>query len=213
LVTVKTRREQYQAFIENSLNRKADIAHKISGIKEETFILQPQLEELKIQKQIQNDLLTDKQMSFNELNEQVTVQSNTYNQENIRFHQQQNKVSGLIKDLDYRQTQQESLDSRIKQNNDELEKVKIAIQENLQQADNSDDDLLAMYGQKEELEKATREAEQEYYEWRGKITGTENEITALRRKKDNAEIIENELKDERNNLKLELTCIKRAFVG
>jgi len=160
LVTVKTRREQYQAFIENSLNRKADIAHKISGIKEETFILQPQLEELKIQKQIQNDLLTDKQMSFNELNEQVTVQSNTYNQENIRFHQQQNKVSGLIKDLDYRQTQQESLDSRIKQNNDELEKVKIAIQENLQQADNSDDDLLAMYGQKEELEKATREAEQ-----------------------------------------------------
>jgi len=211
LVTVKTRREQYQAFIENSLNRKADIAHKISGIKEETFILQPQLEELKIQKQIQNDLLTDKQMSFNELNEQVTVQSNTYNQENIRFHQQQNKVSGLIKDLDYRQTQQESLDSRIKQNNDELEKVKIAIQENLQQADNSDDDLLAMYGQKEELEKATREAEQEYYEWRGKITGTENEITALRRKKDNAEIIENELKDERNNLKLELNALKERL--
>jgi len=211
LITVKTRQEQYQAFIENSLNRKADIAGKIISIKEETLLLQPKLEELKIQKQQQSDLLTDKQEAFNELNEYVTIQSNAYNQENIRFHQQQNKVSGLVKDLDYRETQQESLDSRIKQNSAELEKVKIAIQENLQQTGDSDDDLLAMYEQKEELEKATQQAEQEYYEWRGNITLSENEITALRRKKDNAEIIENELKDERNNLKLELNALKERL--
>jgi chromosome segregation protein len=68
-----------------------------------------------------------------------------------------------------------------------------------------------MYAQKEELEKATQQAEQEYYEWRGKITETENELTALRRKKDNAELIENELKDERNNLKLELNALKERL--
>jgi len=211
LITVKTRQEQYQTFIENSLNRKDDIARKIGSIKEEMFALRPQLEELKTQKQIQNDLLAEKQADFNELNEYVSVQSNTYNQENIRFHQQQNKVSGLVKDLDYRETQQESLDVRIKQNNAELEKVKVAIQENLQQSDNSDDDLLGMYEQKDELEKATQQAEQEYYAWRGKITESENEVTALRRKKDNAEIIENELKDERNNLKLELNALKERL--
>ncbi|MDR3695899.1 chromosome segregation protein SMC [Mucilaginibacter sp.] len=211
LVTVKTRQEQYQTFIENSLNRKEDIARKIESIKAEKLVLQPQLEELKVQKQNQNELLLEKQGEFNELNEYVSVQSNTYNQENIRFHQQQNKVSGLIKDLDYRETQQESLDVRVKQNSAELEKVKIAIQQNLQQADNSDDDLIEMYGQKDELEKATQQAEQEYYEWRGKITETENEITALRRQKDNAEVIENELKDERNNLKLELNALKERL--
>jgi len=211
LITVKTRQEQYQTFIENSLNRKDDIARKIESIKDEMLALRPLLEELKIQKQIQNDLLAEKQADFNELNEYVSVQSNTYNQENIRFHQQQNKVSGLVKDLDYRETQQESLDIRIKQNNAEFEKVKVAIQENLQQADNSDDDLLGMYEQKDELEKATQQAEQEYYAWRGKITESENEVTALRRKKDNAEIIENELKDERNNLKLELNALKERL--
>jgi len=211
LITVKTRQEQYQTFITNSLNRKDDIALKIGSIKEETATLQPQLAELKTQKQIQNDLLISKQGIFNELNEHVTVQSNTYNQENIRFHQQQNKVSGLVKDLDYRETQKEHLEGRIKQNSTELEKVKAAIQENLQQADHSDDDLLEMYSQKEELEKATQQAEQEYYEWRGKITETENEITSLRRKKDNAAFIENELRDERNNLKLELNALKERL--
>jgi chromosome segregation protein len=211
LVTVKARQEQYQAFINNSLNRKEDIAKKIATIKEEMLALQPVLADLKTQKQIQNDLLLSKQSIFNELNEHVSVQSNAYNQENIRFHQQQNKVAGLIKDIDYRETQKEHLDGRIKQNSIELEKVKTAIQENLKQADNSDDDLLGMYAQKEELENATRQAEQEYYEWRGKITETETEITALRRKKDNAVFIENELREERNNLKLELNALKERL--
>ena len=35
LVTVKTRQEQYQAFIENSRNRKEDIARKVDSIKED----------------------------------------------------------------------------------------------------------------------------------------------------------------------------------
>jgi chromosome segregation protein len=211
LITVKTRQEQYQTFIENSLNRKDDIACKIEGIKTEMEALHPLLVELKTQKEIQSDLLVEKQAAFNELNEYVSVQSNAYNQENIRFHQQQNKVSGLVKDLDYRDTQQESLEARIKQNSTELEKVKIAIQDNLKQADNSDDDLLEMYEQKENLEKATQQAEQEYYQWRGIITENENEITALRRKKDNHEVIENELRDERNNLKLELNALKERL--
>jgi chromosome segregation protein len=211
LITVKTRQEQYETFIENSLNRKDDIAKKISGIKEEMANLQPLLVELKERKQIQNDMLIDKQTAFNELNEMVSVESNAYNQENIRFHQQQNKVSGLAKDLDYRFTQQENLETRITQNNAELEKVKIAIQENLQQSDSSDDSLLEMYNQKEDLEKATQEAEQEYYTLRGKITETEDAITALRRKKDQAEVIENELKDERNNLRIELNALKERL--
>jgi len=211
LVTVKTRQEQYQTFIENSLNRKEDIARKIASIKEETLTLLPLLDELKEQKQTQADLLTEKQAMFNELNEFVSVRSNAYNQENIRFHQQQNKVSGLVKDLDYRESQKESLENRIGINSSELEKVKIAIQENLKQSDTSDDDLLEMYEQKDSLEKATQQAEQEYYAWRGKISETEQEISTLRRSKDNAELIENELRDERNNLKLELNALKERL--
>jgi chromosome segregation protein len=211
LVTVKTKQEQYQAFIENSLNRKQDIANKVAGIKEEILNLGPLLIELKAQKQIQSDLMLDKQQAFNELNEMVTVQSNTYNQENIRFHQQQNKVSGLVKDLDYRETQLEHLDVRIRQNSTELEKVKAQIMENLQQTGDSDESLLEMYEQKEALEKGTAEAEQEYYAWRATITESENEVSKLRQKKDQTEALENELKDERNNLKLELNALRERL--
>ncbi|MCJ8211111.1 chromosome segregation protein SMC [Mucilaginibacter sp. RS28] len=211
LITVKTRQEQYQSFIENSRNRKEDIANKIANIQQEMQTLQPKLEELKTQKQIQGELLQDKQIAFTELNEYVSVQSNAYNQENIRFHQQQNKVSGLLKDLEYRGTQHDSLESRININSAEMEKLKVAIQETMLQTDHSDEDLLQMYVQREEMEKATQQAEQVYYGSRGKITEMENEISALRRKKEQAEFVENELKDKRNNLKLDLNALKERL--
>ncbi|MFD1256411.1 chromosome segregation protein SMC [Mucilaginibacter terrae] len=211
LVTVTTRREQYQTFITNSRNRKEDIAQKIRTIQEEEQKLIPQVAELKTQKQIQSDLLLDKQEAFNELNEYTTVQNNAFNQENIRFHQQQNKVSGLVKDLEYRESQQYSLEVRLQTNTNEMEKVQAALLETLQHTDFSDDELLEMYTQREELEKATKAAEQDYYTSRGQINETENEITQLRRQKDQADVIENELKDKRTNLKLELNALKERL--
>jgi chromosome segregation protein len=211
LITVKTRQEQYQSFIENSRNRKEDITAKIATIQTDMLAAEPQLAEFKTQKLIQGELLLDKQQAFNELNEYVTVQSGAYNQENIRFHQQQNKVSGLFKDLEYRETQHDSLEIRINQNASELEKLKVAMLETMKDTDHSDEDLIAMYVQREEMEKATSEAEQLYYASRGKITETENEVTALRRKKDQAEVIETELREKRNNLKLDLNALKERL--
>jgi len=211
LVTVTTRREQYQTFITNSRNRKEDIAQKIRTIQEDEQKLIPQVAELKTQKQIQSDLLLDKQEAFNELNEYTTVQSNAFNQENIRFHQQQNKVSGLVKDLEYRESQQDSLEARLQTNTTEMEKVQSALLETLQHTDFSDDELLEMYTQREELEKATKAAEQDYYTSRGQINEIENDITQLRRQKDQADVIENELKDKRTNLKLELNALKERL--
>ena len=211
LVTVSTRREQYQTFITNSRNRKEDIANKINTIREEEIKLQPQLADLKTQKQIQSDLLLSKQQLFNEMNEEITERSNAYNQENIRYHQQQNKVSGLAKDLEYRENQHDSLETRISNSTTEMEKVQAALLDILQQSDFSDDELLEMYGLREELELAARQAEQEHYAHRGAITESENEITLLRRKKDHADVIENEFKDKRNNLKLELNALKERL--
>jgi chromosome segregation protein len=85
------------------------------------------------------------------------------------------------------------------------------ILENLQQTGDNDENLLEMYEQKELLEKGTHEAEQEYYAWRASITESENEVSKLRQKKDQAETIENALKDERNNLKLELNALKERL--
>lgn len=209
--SIKTKQEQYLAFIENSLNRKQDIELKINSISNEIMASEPLLAELKVDKQIRQEQLLASQQEYNELSEILNSKSALYNQENIRYHQQQNKVSGIEKDLEYRESQQKSLESRIEINQAELEKTQISIQETVKHTDNSDEDLIAMYAQKEEFETAVTEAEQEYYASRGNITELEEKIAALRRSKEQADLITNELKDQKTVIRLELNALKERL--
>jgi hypothetical protein len=56
--SVKTKQEQYLAFIENSLNRKQDIEQKMISISNELLASEPLLAELKIKRQINNENVT-----------------------------------------------------------------------------------------------------------------------------------------------------------
>ena len=209
--SVKTKQEQYLAFIENSLNRKQDIEQKIVSIANELLASEPLLVELKVNKQIKQEQVLNAQQMYNELAESLNSKSALFNQENIRFHQQQNKVSGIDKDLEYRESQQKNLETRIGLNQVELEKTQAGIKETLQHADHSDEDLIAMYVQKEEFETAVTEAEQGYYASKLQITETEEKISLLRRNKEQAELISNELKDQKTAIKLELNALKERL--
>lgn len=211
LISLKTRQEQYTAFIQNSQNRKKDIEAKIKSIEEEFLNAEPKLALLKTKKLETGNLLIDKQQAYHELSETVTEKSTAFNQENIRFHQQQNKVSGIEKDLEYRDSQQRNLENKIAANTTELNKTKAEITDTLQHVDHSDEDLISMYVQKEEFEKGVTEAEQEYYKAKGVITETENAVSNLRKHKEQAEVISHELKDKKTTLKLELNALKERL--
>ncbi|MBC8051843.1 MAG: chromosome segregation protein SMC [Sphingobacteriaceae bacterium] len=211
LISLQTRQEQYAAFIQNSQNRRKDIENKITSIEEEFLKAEPKLTELRAKKLEMGNLLIEKQQAYYELAELVTEKSTAFNQENIRFHQQQNKVSGIEKDLEYRDSQQRSLENKIELNTGELDKTKTEITETLRHVDHSDEDLISMYQQKEELEKGVTEAEQEYYTAKGLITEMEEKIADLRKSKEEAELISNELKDKKTSLKLELNALKERL--
>jgi len=211
LVSVKTKQEQYLSFIQNSQNRKQDIEEKIKSIQAELIHSEPRLEALQSQKLTNADKLSALQESFNEISEHLTTRSSAYNQENIKYHQQQNKVAGIMKDLEYRESQHDNLDKRINQYTTEYEAVKEAIKDTLQHVDHSDEDLIAMYAQKEAYEKALQEAEQQYYTMRGSIHEKEEEITALRRRKEQVDILTTEIKDKKTTLRLDLNALKERL--
>lgn len=211
LVSVRTKQEQYQAFITNSRNRKHDIEQKMAHIAGELREAEPRLAALADAKAAQAVTLQEMQAGFHELSEVVTEKSSAFNQENIRFHQQQNKVSGIHKDLEYRQSLQDTYEGRIAKNTAEYEQVQAGIRETLQFVDDSDEDLIAMYAQKEAFEKGLREVEQDYYASRGKINETEEQITRFRRQKEQVDVLFDELRDKKTNLKLDLNALKERL--
>ena len=211
LVSVKTKREQYEAFITNSRNRKQDIEQKMAGIAADLQAAEPRLNALNTAKESSGAALQELRAAYQELSDELTDKSSAFNQENIRFHQQQNAVAGIAKDLEYRESQQDSYESRISRNAAEYEQVQAAIKDTLQHVDDSDEDLIAMYAQKEAYEKGLQDVEEDYYASRGKINETEEQITHLRRQKEQVDFLVDELRDKKTNLKLDLNALKERL--
>lgn len=211
LTSVQTRQEQHVAFIENTQTRKQDIAQKIISIDEELSQKEPQLIIFKKQKQEKAVYLIEKQQTYQQLADKLTAKSALYNQENIRFHQQKNKVNTIEKDLKRFYEQEQEVNEKIKINGEELQKSESDITNILQHATHSDEDLTVMYAEKEALEKGLEEFEQVYYASRALIIENEGKISQLRKHKDQAEVLTNELKDKKNILKLELNALKERL--
>lgn len=209
--SVKTKQEQYEAFISSSQNRKQDIEHKLSSIQEELAQLEPQLKILKAESDERQKQLADLQLAFQELDDIVTDKSASYNQENIRLHQQHNKVSGIQKDLEYRESQKEALENRINNHNAEVEHIKAAIKEAMSFTDTSDDDLKELYEQKVTMEEELQEMEEHFYASRKAIHDLEEEVTALRKSKDQLDFLISEIKDQKTTLQIDLNSLKERL--
>ncbi|WP_069658840.1 chromosome segregation protein SMC [Arcticibacter eurypsychrophilus] len=210
-LTLHTRREQYITFIESSQSRKQDIEQKIISITDKREIAQPALFRLRDSKHDMNLQLMKRQQEYLEITGLLSEKLSRYNQENIRFHQQQNKVSGLLKDLDYREVQEQTFQSKITQNSKELIQINQEITSILQAADHSDEDLIQMYIQKEEFEKGVQESEKIYLQSRDLITELEAKLTQIRKNKDQIDQVSTTLNTQKNDLKLELNALKERL--
>lgn len=209
--SVKTKQEQYQAFISNSQNRKQDIESRLTQIAEELTSAEPALKILNVEMEQGQKQLADLQAAFQELNEIVNEQSTAYNQENIRVHQQQNKVAGIQKDLEYRESQKEALEERILKNAGEQEQIKVDMKDALTFTDSNDVDLQALYTEKDTLEKALMEMEEEFYAFRKRLNDLEEEVASLRKAKDQYDFLITEIKDKKTALQIDLNTLKERL--
>ncbi|WP_270090126.1 chromosome segregation protein SMC [Sphingobacterium sp. SYP-B4668] len=211
LISVKTKQEQYQTFITNSQNRKQDIEEKITNITNDLMKADPSLQDLKIEIQQKEISLNDLHENFNEVSDILTDKSAVFNQQNILFHQQQNKLSSIQKDLEYREVQKESFEERIEKNTVEHDMVQLQIKDTLQHVDHNDEDLIAMYAQKESLEKGLNDIEEDFYSSRKIIIDLEEQITQLRKSKDLTDVLIGEIKDKKTKLQIDLNSLKERL--
>lgn len=211
LLTLQTKESQYKEFIGNSALRREDIVQKLEQYRASLSGLEPRLRLLEEEKLQSAGSQARAQEVFNEVSEQLSAISGEFNQQNIRFHQQKNKLDGLLKDLRYKQEEVSRYTERIAANSADLEDTRRQIAELLQKEDGTDQDLQSMYAQKEEMEKGLRESEEEYYASKGSISELEEQLAQLRRQKEQADFLSSELKDRKTQLKIDLNSLKERL--
>lgn len=148
---------------------------------------------------------------FRDLAEALSRASAAFNEKNIEFIRQQNKVASVQRELAFREKQLSELQQAVQQGSknlsDQTEELKgvfdtlETLELNLQQA----------YNERRSKESVLTEAEQIYFKARSGITELEDQLRKASRQSQDLQILINKLKDSFNDVKFEISAIAQRL--
>ena len=208
---VEARKEQFEVFIKSNFERKEDIAAKLAEIALQQQDVLPLISLLKEEHSASGLKLSAIQQEFQQSTEILGEVSQLFNTRNIVFHQQQNKLSAIEKELEYKEINQEQLDEKQEKNALELDQALRKLDTLLQSTDNKDSDLIELYQQKTELDKGLGKIEEDYFKSKGDISSLEQQILENRRKRENNEALIQALNEKLTELNMEMYGLKERL--
>jgi chromosome segregation protein len=191
--------------------KKEEMYARIADLQEEVTEARPQAQILEAEVKVLQEQLEDYREELVSKSELLSRSSTAFNQENLLFYQLSNKTKSLEQEMSYKQNTFDANKERIAHNQEELRKTEDEIKGLLDSADVSDDQLVEMYREKEEIEKGVNEAEKDYYQSRGNADALEKEIRQLNQQRENCDALILELNNKINENKLTLNAVKERL--
>lgn len=134
-----------------------------------------------------------------------------YNEGNIAFTRQQSRIEGLSQELRFKEQQVASLQKQIEDSKQQLEVIGGQLLENQVSLSKSEGELTELMRRKESDEKELNEADRNYYAHRNSLQDRESALRLKIKAKENVDHLLEQIKDELNNLKLQLAGIKERL--
>ncbi len=210
-VSLKTKQEQFSNMLHANADKKEDIQEKITILQEELSELAPKEEE---NQKVLDDLTAEYgtiREELNAYNELLSEKSAAFNQENIIYHQQQNKVTSIEQEISFKETNLVASKERIEKNQSELKITDEEIKQLISKTESNDEELITMYDEKESIEKGVNEAEREYYASREIIESSEKAAREIQREREATDTVIMELQNNLNETKLQLSSVKERL--
>jgi chromosome segregation protein len=210
-VSLGTRLENFEGFIQEVVDKHQQIEKQIEALNATNAEIDGQLMDSKANLQKIKDQMANTDGSFRQVAEQLSAASSAFNDQNIAFIRQQNKVAVLQRELNFREKQLEETqanlnNSKATQVNSEKEQVR--IDESIAKLE---EELVKAYAEKKGMTDRLSEAEQTYFKARGAINELEDDIRKLNRQKTDAQILINKLKDRFSDVKFEISAVSQRL--
>ena len=141
----------------------------------------------------------------------LSQKSAAFNEQNIFYHQQENRVKSIEQESRFKQESMDQSSQRIEVNAEELRKNEEEVRKIIETTQSNDDELIGMYAEKEEMEKGLSEAEKEYYESRGNIDHVEKQVREIQHQRQNIDTLLMELQNQLNESKMHLNSVKERL--
>ncbi len=198
-------------FLESADEKSKNITERLSTLDAEVVTVNTELTTLRETQGAAKSVLEKTDKDFVELTNQLSEVSSRYNQKNIEFHQQQNRVNSINQELGFKKSQIETLAGQLTRNNEVILECQMQIEESQKKAKEIEALLLANYADKESYTTEVEDAEKTYYDSRASINEIDSRVRELSRNRDNVTTLLNSIHDKFNELKLSLTSMKERL--
>ncbi len=210
-ISVKTKKEQYHSLLTSNTDKKENIQERIADLQQEIEELLPITEEGQSELKSLEEEYGKASEILNAYNELLSEKSAAFNQENIIFHQQENKANSIAQEISFKTTTFESSQERIEKNTEALRQTDDEIKNLISKNEINDDELIALYDEKDSIEKGVNEAEKDYYAARGTIEKTEKDSREVQRNRENSDSLIMEIRNQISESKLALTSVRERI--
>ena len=210
-VSIKTKQEQFNEMLSAADVRKEDILAKIDELTGLISQNKPRAEEVEKELQEFEAKLAHLEADLSEQSSFLSERSSAYNQQNIFFHQQENRVNSIGQEIDYKEEAFKHSSDRIEKNKNELNENEREIKLLLEKSEINDDELIAMYNEKEGIEAGVNESEKDYYSARGQIDEIDKSEREIQRSRESIDTLLMELQNKLNETRLELSSVKERL--
>ncbi|AMQ56932.1 chromosome segregation protein SMC [Algoriphagus sanaruensis] len=210
-VSIRTKKEQLAELLSSNANKREDILDRIASLEESLTEILPNLEGEKAEFEGLTDQVSLLQEEVELENKALSEKSQSFNQENITYIQQVNRVNSLEQEIEFKQNAFDSSKERIEKSQAELGQLDAEIKTLLENNEIKDDELIELYAEKESIERGVNEAEKDYYGARGLIDETDTRIRSLQKAKEAFDQLIQELHQTINEIKLKMSGMKERL--
>jgi chromosome segregation protein len=207
----QNKRENLLASQQNAASRLESFQQQLEEQHEAIADVREKLEQLNIQLQELQVAIQTKEDFYKLAEAEYQQSAGQYNEGNINLTRQQSKMASLEQELNFKQQQVFNLEKQIAESSTQLTQAADEMISNREVLELLQVELTELLQKKEADEKALNEADQAYYNHRNQLQERESELRHKVKAKENVDHLLNEIKDQLNNLKLQLAGMKERL--
>ena len=206
-----TRLENFESFIKEAEDKLQGHTDRVTSLDRENEEMDGLLRVKKREVSLLKERIADTDITYRDVAEKMSAASTAFNEKNIEFIRQQNKVSALQRELSFREKQLQEATTTVSGNAQKLEQSQLEIRELQDATDALQKQLLESYDLRKQREAKLTEAEQTYYKARGGINELEDQLRKLNKQRQDAQILVNTLKDKVNDVKYKVGSVAQRL--
>jgi len=207
----QNKRENLLHLQENATARIEQYSDQLEAQQDAIASIRETLEDVDEQLNQQRENLAAEEDAYKVSETEYRQYAGLYNEGNLAFTRQQSRIEGLAQELRFKQQQVETLQKQIIDSKNQLEAIARHLDENQTKLTKSETELTELMRKKESDEKTLNEADRDYYAQRNSLHDRESALRLKTKAKETVDHVLEQIKDELNNLKLQLAGIKERL--